>query len=140
LVQPSRSTLGLSYPPKPRSSNHSWETALFGLSVIVYLATRLIGLERFPIYFLNPYQYNLGTSVYSQVILYLLFGKSIFVTRVVPVLVSLVAALSVGLILKQIFKTRTVNWLSIILPAMRCYTGCMRSRLYGLRNKRIWCG
>jgi 4-amino-4-deoxy-L-arabinose transferase-like glycosyltransferase len=134
-------------PPgaKLRSSSHSLETALFGLSAVIYLATRLIGLERFPIYFfsdeavqvvlaqdfirdyfhgydhvlfptyfLNTYQYNLGTSVYLQVIPYLLFGKSVFVTRAVPVLVSLVAALSVGLILKQIFKS-PYPWAAVLL-------------------------
>ena len=136
---------GLSYPPKSRSKNLSWESALFGLSAVIYLATRLIGLERFPIYFfsdeavqvvlaqdfirdyfhgydhvlfptyfLNTYQYNLGTSVYLQVIPYLLFGKSVFVTRAIPVLASLIAALSVGLILKQIFKS-PYPWTAVLL-------------------------
>ncbi len=130
---------------KLHRSNHAWDTGLFGLSVVIYLATRLIGLARFPIYFfsdeavqvvlaqdfirdhfhgydhvlfptyfLNTYQYNLGTSVYLQVLPYLLFGKSVFVTRAVPVLVSLMAALSVGLILKQIFKS-PYPWAAVLL-------------------------
>jgi len=130
---------------KNRSVNHPWETALFALSTVIYLATRLIGLGRFPIYFfsdeavqvvlaqdfirdhfhgydhvlfptyfLNTYQYNLGTSVYLQVIPYLLFGKSVLVTRAVPVLVSLIAALSVGLILKEIFKS-PYPWTAVLL-------------------------
>ena len=135
----------LTHPPKSRLFNQSWETALFGLSAVIYLATRLIGLARFPIYFfsdeavqvvlaqdfirdyfhgydhvlfptyfLNTYQYNLGTSVYLQIIPYLLFGKSVFVTRAVPVLVSLIAALSVGLILKEIFKS-PYPWTAVLL-------------------------
>jgi hypothetical protein len=139
----SRSSLSL--PLKSRSFNHPWETALFGLSAVIYLTTRLIGLARFPIYFfsdeavqvvlaqdfirdhfhgydhallptyfLNTYQYNLGTSVYLQIIPYLLFGKSVFVTRAVPVLVSLLAAVSVGLILKEIFKS-PYPWTAVLL-------------------------
>jgi 4-amino-4-deoxy-L-arabinose transferase-like glycosyltransferase len=135
----------LSHPSKPRRFNQAWETALLAVSAAIYLATRLIGLARFPIYFfsdeavqvvlaqdfirdafhgydhvffptyfLNTYQYNLGTSVYLQVIPFLLFGKSIFITRAVPVLVSLIAALSVGLILKEIFKS-PYPWTAVLL-------------------------
>ncbi len=68
----------------------------------------------FPTYFLNTYQYNLGTSVYLQILPYLLFGKSVFVTRAVPVLVSLLAALSVGLILREIFKS-PYPWTAVLL-------------------------
>ena len=110
---------------------------LFGLALFVYLATRLVGLDRFPIYFFtdesihtilaqdlvnNHFQYNgqflptyfsMGSSfglnsvsVYLQVIPYLLFGKSVFVTRGVSVLISLLGAGAVGLILKDFFKSR----------------------------------
>ena len=109
----------------------------FGLALMVYLLTRLIGLESFPIYFFtdeaiqtvlaadlvrdnffdhdkvflptyfrNVYQYNLSTSVYLQVIPYLLFGKSIFVTRATSALVSLLAPLAVALSLRDVFKLR----------------------------------
>ena len=132
-------------PAKYRRPRYPWEKALFGLSAVIYLATRLIGLGRFPIYFfsdeavqtvlaqdfirdafhgydhvlfptyfLNTYQYNLSTSVYLQIIPYLLFGKSVFVTRAVPALLSLLAALSVGLILKQIFKS-PYPWTAVLL-------------------------
>ena len=132
-------------PLKSGSFEHAWETGLFGLSAVIYLATRLVGLARFPIYFfsdeavqvvlaqdfirdhfhgydhvlfptyfLNTYQYNLGTSVYLQILPYLLFGKSVFVTRAVPVLVSLLAALSVGLILREIFKS-PYPWTAVLL-------------------------
>lgn len=57
-----------------------------------------------PTYFKNGSQYNLSTSVYLQVIPYLLFGKSVFVTRAASVSVTLLAAVCIGLILKLFFK------------------------------------
>jgi 4-amino-4-deoxy-L-arabinose transferase-like glycosyltransferase len=118
-----------------RSWPYSLEVTLFVLSLVIYLATRLIGLAEFPIYFFTdeavqtlaaadlvrdnfrneegillptyfkngPY-YNLSTSVYVQVLPYLFFGKSVFVTRATSVLISLLAAAAVGLILRDIFK------------------------------------
>jgi 4-amino-4-deoxy-L-arabinose transferase-like glycosyltransferase len=70
--------------------------------------------EFFPTYFLNSYQYNLGVSVYAQVLPYILFGKSVWVTRGVSVLFSILAAISVGLILKQAFK-KPHAWLAVML-------------------------
>lgn len=67
-----------------------------------------------PTYFFNAYQYNLGVSVYLQVLPYLLFGKSIWVTRGVSALVSLLAALAVGLTLREVFKVRYA-WVGILL-------------------------
>ncbi|NMC78219.1 MAG: hypothetical protein GYA59_02555, partial [Chloroflexi bacterium] len=121
------------------------ETTLFGLALAVYLATRLIALPAFPIYFftdeavqtvlaadlvrdgfygydhlflptyfLNSYQYNLSTSVYLQVIPYLLFGKSIWVTRGVAALATLIAAVCVGLALKNVFHSPH-PWLAVLL-------------------------
>ena len=49
--------------------------------------------EFLPIFFENGGQYNLSLSVYLQVLPTWLFGKSVFVTRGVSVLVSLLAAL-----------------------------------------------
>ena len=43
----------LSIPSKPRRFNQSWEMALLAVSAAIYLATRLIGLARFPIYFFS---------------------------------------------------------------------------------------
>jgi hypothetical protein len=57
-----------------------------------------------PTYFKNGPQYNLSLSVYLQVIPYLFFGKSVFVTRAVSVLVTLIAAVAVGLILREVYK------------------------------------
>ncbi len=113
------------------------ESILFGLSLLIYLVIRLVGLDRFPIYFftdeavhtvlaedlvqnhfrfngtLLPTYFSLGASyglnsvsVYLQVIPYLLFGKSVFVTRAVSVFVSLLGAAAVGLTLKDFVKAR----------------------------------
>ena len=113
------------------------EEILFGLVIIVYLSTRLIGLTQFPIYFftdeaiqtvqaadfvsydfhnadrdffptyfVNGNQYNLSLSVYLQVIPYLMFGKSELATRGTAVLSTLLGAICIGLILKNIFKIK----------------------------------
>jgi 4-amino-4-deoxy-L-arabinose transferase-like glycosyltransferase len=114
---------------------YTLEATLFGLALIVYFLTRLIGLAQFPIYFFtdeaiqtmaaadlirdgfrdeektlfptyfkNGPFYNLSASVYLQALPYVLFGKSVFVTRTVSVLVGLLAAISIGLILRDIYK------------------------------------
>jgi 4-amino-4-deoxy-L-arabinose transferase-like glycosyltransferase len=68
----------------------------------------------FPTYFLNVYGYNENLTVYVQVIPYLLFGKSVFVTRATSVLVTAFGALAVGLILRRIFRLR-MPWIGILL-------------------------
>ncbi|MCE1254450.1 MAG: glycosyltransferase family 39 protein, partial [Anaerolineae bacterium] len=121
---------------------------LFLAAILVYLLVRLIGLDKFPIYFFsdeaiqtvwavdfikhgfqgengellpaffpNAGQYNLSISVYLQVIPYLLFGSSVFINRLVSVLVTLIAAISVGLTAKNIFNSR-YPWLSILLLSL----------------------
>ncbi len=70
--------------------------------------------EFLPTYFKNVYQYNLGLSVYLQVIPLQLFGKSVIVTRAVHVLVSLLAALCSGLALKRIFRNPH-PWLAVLV-------------------------
>ncbi len=128
-----------------RLGRGSLPSVLFFLAVLVYLASRLVGLERFPVYFFtdeaihtilaeelvaNHYRFNgvflptyfpLGASfglnslsVYLQVIPFLLFGKSVFVTRAVSVLVTLLGAVAVGLILKDFFKSR-YWWVGILV-------------------------
>jgi hypothetical protein len=57
-----------------------------------------------PTYFKNGYNFNLSLSVYAQAIPYILFGKSVFVTRAVSVLISGLAAVAVSLTLRNIFK------------------------------------
>ncbi len=73
--------------------------------------------QLFPTYFQNGPSISLGTSVYVQLLPYVIFGKSIFVTRAVPVLIALTGALAVGMIFKHIFKSRWW-WTSILLLAL----------------------
>jgi hypothetical protein len=70
--------------------------------------------EFLPTYFQNGPQYNLGVSVYLQVLPYLWFGKSVFVTRAVSVLITVLAALAVGLILKNHFHSRAA-WAGVLI-------------------------
>jgi 4-amino-4-deoxy-L-arabinose transferase-like glycosyltransferase len=139
--------------PRVRSGLSAWvgkwklsPQRVFWLAMLVYMATRLIGLERWPIffftdeavqtvmasdfvhqdfknydkeswptYFNNGSTYNLSSvSVYVQVIPYLLFGKSVFVTRAVSALIGALAALAVGLILREVFNIR-FWWSGVLL-------------------------
>lgn len=59
-----------------------------------------------PPYFRNGDYANLSLSVYLQWIPLLIFGKSVFVTRATSVLITLIAAISVGLILRDVFKSK----------------------------------
>jgi hypothetical protein len=67
-----------------------------------------------PTYFQNGSYFNLSASVYAQVLPYLLFGKSVLVTRGTSVLITLLAALAVGLILREAFHLRRW-WLGTLL-------------------------
>jgi hypothetical protein len=118
---------------------------LFVGAVLVYLVTRLIALDSFPIYFftdeavqtilaqdflrdnftsynheflptyfVNGSQYNLSTSVYLQVLPLAILGKSIFITRATSVLITVIAAVAVGLTMLKIFRSR-FSWLVILL-------------------------
>lgn len=59
-----------------------------------------------PTFFKNGPYYNLSLSVYLQLIPYLLFGKSVFVTRAVSVFFSLIAAISICLSLRDFYKVK----------------------------------
>ncbi len=76
--------------------------------------------EFLPTFLVNGNQYNLSTSVYLQVLPVLLFGKQIWVTRGVSVLVTLLAAISVGLFCQLILNIKH-GWMAIlflsIMPA-----------------------
>ncbi len=72
------------------------------------------GHELLPTYFINGGQYNLSASVYAQLLPYLVFGKSIWVTRGVSVLLSLLAALAVGLMMRRQFNSKQ-PFLAILL-------------------------
>lgn len=66
-----------------------------------------------PTYFENGNQFNLSFSVYIQLLPYLLFGKSVFVTRATSVLITLLGALALSLALKEGFKN--AYWWSGVL-------------------------
>jgi len=114
----------------------SWQEWAFALGMLLYLATRLIQLDKFPIYFFtdeavqtmsavdllarglrdvngrllptyfeNGGQYNLSLSVYLQLIPALL-PRSVFLTRAVPAMISLVVPLTMGFALRDFFKAR----------------------------------
>jgi len=114
----------------------SWQEWAFALGMLLYLATRLIQLDKFPIYFFtdeavqtmsavdllarglrdvngrllptyfeNGGQYNLSLSVYLQLIPALL-PRSVFLTRAVPAVISLVVPLTMGFALRDFFKAR----------------------------------
>jgi 4-amino-4-deoxy-L-arabinose transferase-like glycosyltransferase len=68
----------------------------------------------FPTFFQNVYKFNLSLSVYAQVIPYLLFGKSVFITRATAVLLTVPGALAIGLTLRDIFRAR-YPWVGILL-------------------------
>jgi 4-amino-4-deoxy-L-arabinose transferase-like glycosyltransferase len=59
-----------------------------------------------PTYFRNGDYYNLSLSVYLQWLPAVLFGKSAVATRAMSVLVTLIAAISVGLTLRDVFKLK----------------------------------
>ncbi len=74
--------------------------------------------ELLPTYFSNGPSYNLSSvTVYVQVLPYLLFGKSVFVTRLVSVLISALGALFVSLTLKNVFKIGNA-WLGIMILSL----------------------
>ena len=59
-----------------------------------------------PTYFRNGEYYNIGMSVYLQWLPVILFGKSAVATRAMSVLVTLIAAVSVGILLRDVFKLK----------------------------------
>ncbi|MFC1936441.1 ArnT family glycosyltransferase [Chloroflexota bacterium] len=76
--------------------------------------------EFFPTYFENVDKYSLSLTVYMQVLPYLLFGKSVFVTRATAVLVTILGAYWLGMILREIYETKywwAVTILLSITPA-----------------------
>jgi hypothetical protein len=60
--------------------------------------------ELLPTYFKNFEKYNLGVSVYLQVLPTVLFGRAVEVTRGVSALVTVLAAAAVGLALRDVFR------------------------------------
>jgi len=73
--------------------------------------------EFLPTYFPNGGQYNLSVSVYLQVIPTLLFPRSVEVTRATAVVVTLLAALAVGLTMQKVFASR-IPWLAVLILSL----------------------
>jgi hypothetical protein len=71
----------------------------------------------FPTYFQQDAFFPLSVSVYAQVIPYMLFGYSVFVTRATSVLIALSGMAAVGLILRDFVKIR-FWWAGILLLAI----------------------
>jgi len=67
-----------------------------------------------PTYFQNVYEFNLNLSVYAQVLPFLLFGKSVFVTRATAALLTVPGAAAIGLSLRDVFRAR-YPWIGILL-------------------------
>ena len=101
---------------------------LFIFSLLLYSSTRLYSLENFPIYFFTdeayhplkaeelksfslysevaPLRFRPILSVYPYVLTNKIFGKSVFTTRAVTAFFSILAAISLALIMKWIFKSK----------------------------------
>ena len=91
-----------------------------------------------PTYFSNYGKYSLGTTVYLQIVPYLLFGRSFWVTRATAALATLLAAGSLYLILKKVFHSKA-PWLSILvlaatptwfLHSRTAFEACLASSFY----------
>jgi 4-amino-4-deoxy-L-arabinose transferase-like glycosyltransferase len=70
-----------------------------------------------PAFFENGGYYRLGVSVYVQIIPYLLFGKSIAVTRGTSVFITLLGVIALGLILRNHFRLR-YWWSGVLLLSL----------------------
>lgn len=106
---------------------------LFAGAIVLYLATRLIGLSAYPLYFFTDEAFQtqamdelirmnyrdvdgaflpayfgngMGFTVYLQWLPLLLFGKSAVLTRAVSTIVTVIAALAVGVILRDVARAK----------------------------------
>jgi hypothetical protein len=75
------------------------------------------GGEILPTFFKNGSMYNLGTSVYVQVLPALIGIRSAFTTRFISTTISLLAALGLGLSYGEI-KNKRRGWLAILVLSM----------------------
>jgi len=112
-----------------------WVELLFVLGLLLYLATRFIALDKFPIYFFsdeaiqtelagkliengfkdasgqipvyfeNGGQYNLSLSVWLQALV-APFERSIWLTRGISALITVIFPLTLGLALRDFFKIK----------------------------------
>lgn len=70
--------------------------------------------EFLPAFFKNNPYYNLGVSVYIQLIPVAIFDKHVWLTRAIPALLSLLAALAAAGIVQHSFK-RSYAWSAILI-------------------------
>jgi len=84
------------------------DEAIQTMSAVDLIKSNLHGPEGtlLPTFFKNGPYYNLSLSVYLQVVPYLVFGKSVFVTRAVSVLFTLIAAISICLSLRDFYNVK----------------------------------
>ena len=127
-----------------RSRFPNLQSNLFWGAIIVYALAVSIGIDRFPIYFFTDEAVHMnmiadflnngfknyygefmptffsaegwvnGTSVYVQLIPYLIFGKSVVVTRLVSAFITLLGAAAVGVLLKKVLNVK-YYWAGILL-------------------------
>ncbi|KXK15119.1 MAG: hypothetical protein UZ14_CFX002000830 [Chloroflexi bacterium OLB14] len=77
----------------------------FAEDLIKYNFRDVYGVFLPPAFHNNEY-FTLGMGVYLQVIPYLLFGKSAIVTRATSAIISVIAAISVGILLRDAVKIK----------------------------------
>lgn len=149
IIQSAMISTDADQPPPVARHNRPFRMGLaaFVVAMLIYAATRLIGLADYPIYFFSdeaiqavsaadlirdgfrnsdgmlwpPYfknfaVWNLGLSVYLQLLPVRLFGMSVYVTRLVSVFVGMVGVAAVAATLRNVFRAR--GWyLSVLLLA-----------------------
>lgn len=133
-------TRAVTLTPKPENL----DKILLAAAITIYAVVISLGIDRYPIYFFTDEAIHMnlasdflrdgfknyygeflptfftiegwvnGTSVYVQVLPYLLFGKSLVATRLVSAVISLFGALAVGLLLRDAFKFK-YYWAGIFL-------------------------
>ncbi|NIS81574.1 MAG: hypothetical protein GTO14_15530, partial [Anaerolineales bacterium] len=107
----------------------------FLVGLFVYVGTRIVGLDEYPAhfftdeaaqtvfaselirdrfvyegeflptYFYNVDKYSLSVTVYIQLVPYLLFGKSVVITRGASALVTIAGVVAISLLLKNVFQS-----------------------------------
>jgi hypothetical protein len=92
------------------------DEAIQAVSAADLVQNKFYGPEKIflPTYFKNGTFYNLCLSVYAQIIPYMLWGKSIFITRATSVIITLIAATTIPLALKKIYKIR-YWWVGVLI-------------------------
>ncbi len=70
--------------------------------------------DLFPPFFQNINKYSLGTTVYIQLVVLLIFGRSAYIIRAASVLIGLIGAICVSLALRDIFHVKNW-WIGILL-------------------------